>query len=208
MKIIVSGKISLLLLSAVATGVTYIYYNKKNKYKELQSEINEVVMFDGNDLTEHVLSRCLVSKSLEKLLYYLNSAQCSIDVCMFIFTNIDIKKSLLNKHHKGLKIRLILDKDMMFSTKSVAKEFLRENVSIRCIESKSFMHHKFCLIDASAPKNISVKPLLLYGSLNWTNSGLCANWEDCVVTSKNELVSPFKNEFERLWEIFPPVERL
>ena len=55
------------------------------------------------------------------------------------------------------------------------------------------MHHKFALFD---------RCLLATGSYNWTRGAAAGNYENILVTGYKELVEPFREEFDRLWELF------
>lgn len=53
------------------------------------------------------------------------------------------------------------------------------------------MHHKFALLDSR---------MLITGSLNWTMTAVQSNKENVIVTEEPELVRPYEDEFNKLWE--------
>lgn len=53
------------------------------------------------------------------------------------------------------------------------------------------MHHKFALLDNRK---------LITGSLNWTLTAVQSNKENVIVTEEPELVRPYEDEFNKLWE--------
>jgi cardiolipin hydrolase len=57
------------------------------------------------------------------------------------------------------------------------------------------MHHKFALFDDAR---------LLTGSYNWTRSAADCNEENLIVTGDPRLVGPFRQEFDKLWNICDP----
>lgn len=59
--------------------------------------------------------------------------------------------------------------------------------------SKSFMHHKFAVIDDQ---------LVINGSYNWTKGARFENKENLTLTNSPKAVQGFKGEFERLWAEF------
>lgn len=57
-------------------------------------------------------------------------------------------------------------------------------------ESSYIMHHKYVIID---------KKLLMNGSLNWTLQAICGNDDNLMITSQEQLVKQFVDNFESLW---------
>lgn len=57
------------------------------------------------------------------------------------------------------------------------------------------MHHKYAVKDCNGKSGF-----LLFGSLNWTNSGFTNNYEDIVFTTNFEAVKSFSDNFENLWK--------
>lgn len=193
---------------AIFTHWAFAFLTKKNK-KEKRKEIHEVIMFsnDATELKKSKYSQCMITESMERLLYHLNSARYSLDICMYVFTNSDLTNAILKLHFKGVKVRIIIDADMVFSAGSGTRKLEKQGIPIRWMKSVNLMHHKFCIVDASVDSSevAPVTPLVIMGSMNWTNQALNGNWEDVVVTSQEDLVGHYKAEFERLWVIFRPI---
>lgn len=59
--------------------------------------------------------------------------------------------------------------------------------------SPSHMHHKFAIIDDA---------LVMTGSYNWTKGARYQNREDLCLTNSAKAVRAFKDEFEKLWDLF------
>ena len=68
-------------------------------------------------------------------------------------------------------------------------------ICVRCDSSAVHMHHKFALVD---------RRRLVTGSLNWTLQAVQKNKENVMVTEEPRLVTPFVQEFQRLWEANDP----
>ncbi|XP_045456261.1 mitochondrial cardiolipin hydrolase-like [Melitaea cinxia] len=203
------GKTILVMLSiAFASNFAYKFYNKK-KRKEAP-EINEVIIFTYSEtnLRQSKYSRCKISHSMERLLHYLNSPRTSIDICMYVITNQDLANVVVKLHIRGIRVRVIMDADMAFSNGSVIKKFTKYKIPVHWKKSTNLMHHKFCLIDAMDDVDEKSIPLVIAGSLNWTNQALNGNWEDIIVTSQKDLIRQYKTEFERLWLQFKCVVNL
>nr|XP_021194237.2 uncharacterized protein LOC110379062 [Helicoverpa armigera] len=202
-----SQTLLLLLSLAFVTRVTYNYLTKKKKGEKCKKkEIQEVIMFSYGveEVKKSKYSRCMITKSMDRLLYYLNQPRHTLDICMYVWTNMDITNAVLKLHYRGVRIRVILDADMAFSSGSSVRRLEKQRIPVRWMKSTNLMHHKFCLADMLS-EDPSVLPFLMAGSLNWTNQALCGNFEDCLVTSQKELVEQYRREFERLWILFKPI---
>lgn len=197
--------ILLCIVFAFSSYFSYDYYTKKKKDK-VRKEIHEVIMFshDVTKLKKSKYSRIMITESMERLLYHLSSPRHSLDICMYVFTNSDLAYTVLKLHYRGVKVRMIIDADMAFASGSNVRKLEKQGIPVRWMKSTNLMHHKFCLFDASA--DISrMTPVVMMGSLNWTNQALNGNWEDVTLTSQEDLVRQFKAEFERLWDLFKPI---
>lgn len=203
-----SKTLFILLTFAFASRLTYKYLTNKKKKQEIcqAKEIHEVIMFSYGveEIKKSKYSRCMISKSMDRLLYYLNEPQYSLDICMYVWTNMDITRIILRLHDRGVKIRVIIDADMAFSAGSGIRKITKHQIPVRWMKSTNLMHHKFILADTLSD-NPLLTPFVMAGSLNWTNQALCGNFEDCLVTTQKELVEQYQQEFERLWILFKPI---
>lgn len=189
---------------AFSSYIAFKYYSRKKK--EHCREINEVIMFayGGNTVKKSKFSRCLITESMDRLLYYINLPKHNIDICMYVITNSDLTNVLLKLHYRGVHIRIIIDADMAYTSGSNVRRLERLGIPVRWMKSTNLMHHKFCLMD-TASNNGRVVPFVMLGSLNWTNQALSGNWEDVLVTSQKDIVEGYKREFEKLWILFTPI---
>ncbi|KAG6439739.1 hypothetical protein O3G_MSEX001036 [Manduca sexta] len=199
-----SKAIFLLLTVSFVSHAAFKYFRRQKK-KEKIKEINEVIMFahGTRELRRSKYSKCVITPSMERLLYYLNMPKHSIDICMYVFTNTDLTNVVLKLHFKGVKVRLIVDADMAFTSGSSIRRLERQGIPIRWMKSTNLMHHKFCLIDVM--EGGKTTPFVMAGSLNWTSQALSGNWENLIITSQKDLVRQYKDEFERLWVLFKPI---
>jgi len=55
------------------------------------------------------------------------------------------------------------------------------------------MHHKFAVIDDIC---------IISGSLNWTKQARTLNSENTLITNELDLVQPFIDHFNMLWETY------
>lgn len=185
----------------------HLYFNQKKKeVKRDREEIHEVLMFayGVGELKKSKYSRCVVTQSMDRLLHFVNSPRHTLDICMYVLTNLDLAQAVLKQHLKGVKVRVIIDADMAFASGSHIRRLEKQGIPVRWMKSTNLMHHKFSLIDASSD-NADAVPVVIMGSLNWTNQALSGNFEDVAITSQKKLVEQYRIEFEKLWVMFKPI---
>ena len=120
----------------------------------------------------------------------LESAERSIDVCMFVLSCAVLLDALIDAHRKGIKVRIICD-NMKIS--GSAYKITDAGLDVRVDNSPAMMHHKFMIID---------QEVLLTGSYNWTASGAAYNRENVFITDEQHVVEQYIGEMEKLWATF------
>ncbi|KAK7929964.1 hypothetical protein WMY93_006359 [Mugilogobius chulae] len=200
--------VGLSLLAFSFTVEVLSWVRRRNKAKKI---LNEVIFFPSEmGCVEHLLGPsklypCFcalphgVETSLSRLLRHLLSATSSLDLCVFAFSSIDLCRAVLALHKKGVIIRVLSDKDYIAITGSQIGYLRKAGICVRSDVGSVYMHHKFAVVDES---------LLITGSLNWTLTAVQGNMENLIVTMEPELVRPFIQEFNRLWEINDPARTL
>lgn len=72
---------------------------------------------------------------------------------------------------------------------------------VRCDKQKKKEVEK-CKLKPKDTEPLPIGGLLITGSTNWTMQAMSGNWDNMVMTSLPELVTPFQLEFQQLWRIF------
>lgn len=72
---------------------------------------------------------------------------------------------------------------------------------VRCDKQKKKEVEK-CKLKHEATEPLPIGGLLITGSTNWTMQAMSGNWDNMLLTSLPELVTPFQLEFQRLWRDF------
>ncbi|XP_075224303.1 mitochondrial cardiolipin hydrolase zuc [Lycorma delicatula] len=164
-------------------------------------EINEVLFFTGDRAVcrKHINIRKPCHQNgcaynfLSKMVKYIEGAKKTLDVCLYLLTCEDLCNSILSSFKRGVYIRVITDCDMSLSTGSKMNEFRKRGIEVRMRESSYIMHHKYVIID---------KKILMNGSLNWTLQAICGNDDNLMITSQEQLVKQFVDNFDFLWSKF------
>lgn len=176
------------------------------EYMTKNNLLLDYVFFDASnvDCRRHVIKRepCTLQHcSYYKLKYiidFLESAVQSIDLCMYLITTTDLSNILIKAHDRGIKVRVIVEEEMSTSSESKAQALIHAGIKVKSKVLPSFMHHKFCIVDADVP----YKRKVLTGSLNWTLQGIAGNWENIIVVRHKHIVVQYHEEFQNIWDYF------
>ncbi|MFA6411803.1 MAG: phospholipase D-like domain-containing protein [Syntrophales bacterium] len=142
-----------------------------------------------------------ISKELSKMT---QAAAKEISVAAYAFSSKYLGNALVNAMKRGVKVRLIMDKDTAEKAYAIDEWLIENSIDVRFLKVKSgCMHHKFLIIDRAR---------LMTGSYNFTNDSEFRNHEAAIfidatasttttVPVAAALVNDFTAEFERLWSI-------
>ncbi|TSK17949.1 Mitochondrial cardiolipin hydrolase [Bagarius yarrelli] len=141
-----------------------------------------------------------LNTSFTKLLEHLLSACVSLDICLFSFSNTELSRAVLLLHSRGVRVRVLTDRNYMAITGSQIGILRKAGICVRHeLVITMHMHHKFALLDGRK---------LITGSLNWTLTAIQSNKENVIVTEEPELVRPYEREFNNLWKANDPAKHL
>lgn len=130
----------------------------------------------------------------ERLELLIASARETIDVCVYTITDDRLARPLLRAFaERDVAVRIITETDKMADRGSDIARFEAAGIPVATDTDTQFMHHKFAIFDDR---------VLASGSFNWTASATGRNHENLIVTSDPGLVDSFRDEFERLWQIY------
>jgi phosphatidylserine/phosphatidylglycerophosphate/cardiolipin synthase-like enzyme len=131
----------------------------------------------------------------------LDSAQRTVDIAMYAFTDRYLAEELVKLARRGVQIRLYRDREQYEEeqhnsgqrNRGTTTEMLRgqHGIQIRVKESRELMHLKAYVIDGS---------LLRDGSANWSPSGLKRQDNNAHFTTDPAQVGAFRQIFEQMWE--------
>ncbi|XP_054729987.1 mitochondrial cardiolipin hydrolase [Anastrepha obliqua] len=161
-------------------------------------------------------NRFCASNNVGRLISLIDKSKHTIDLAMYTFTSYDLSQAFMRAIRRGVSVRIISDKEMVYSSGSQIITLTKAGVAVRCPMTTMLMHHKFCLLDgpkrartvlANVGKTYdskTAKGIVMSGSLNWTMQGFGGNWENIVISSNKVLLEQFEDEFERMWLTFAP----
>lgn len=121
----------------------------------------------------------------------LNRAALSVDICVFTISDNRLSEAILDCHNRGVKVRIITDNDKTEDRGSDIYNLAARGITVRVDNTPHHMHHKFAVFD---------RKRLLTGSYNWTRTAAECNHENILLSDDQRIVSPFRTEFDSLWD--------
>lgn len=123
----------------------------------------------------------------------IDGAEKTIDVEMYVLTSADIVEALKRAHDRGVKVRVILERNVIGGENSRSFEALKDySIEVRWASGQfKLTHSKFMIVDGK---------LVLVGSHNFSNSALTLNREASVIVEKSPaVIEAFRQVFEEDW---------
>lgn len=128
------------------------------------------------------------------IIEYLDSAEKSIDIEMYVFSSRDVVEALERAKSRGVKVRIILERDVISGENNeIRRELLSKGFDVRFAGSAyKLTHSKFIIVDGKA---------VLVGSHNLSNSALYKNREASVIIREAAIIRDFQGAFGTDWAI-------
>jgi phosphatidylserine/phosphatidylglycerophosphate/cardiolipin synthase-like enzyme len=118
----------------------------------------------------------------------INSARRTLDVQAYLLTTKDIAGPIARAHERGVKVRVILDKDKAGDEYSSATYLANAGVSVWLDDEHKEAHNKLMLIDGQT---------IVTGSFNFTRAADEENAENLLImTRKPKLFAAYAKNFE------------
>ncbi|RDV80753.1 phospholipase D family protein [Ammonifex thiophilus] len=119
-------------------------------------------------------------------------AQSSCDVAIYSLTHPDIVKALVQAHKRGVKVRVITDREQAQGNvqKHAVNTLLLAGVPVKVNTHPGLMHLKMTVIDGKVATT---------GSYNYTKAASEKNDEMFVVVKDPGFVKSCQAEFDRMW---------
>jgi phosphatidylserine/phosphatidylglycerophosphate/cardiolipin synthase-like enzyme len=118
-------------------------------------------------------------------------AEKSICVAAYSFTSEPIAKALIAAHHRGVDVKIVLDKSQRtakYSSYFMLKEL---DVPTRINANYAIMHNKFLIIDDN---------VLQTGSFNYTKAAELNNAENVIILSNSKVIKQYMQQWQKLWD--------
>lgn len=136
-----------------------------------------------------------------KIVNAINSANFSLDVAMFTFTDNDLGDAVVAAKNRGVNVRCIIENVSYFG--SEYNKLI--NAGIPVISHANItndFHHKYCIIDAT---NTSSDPIVVTGSHNWSNSANDEYDENTLIIHDAIVANQYLEEFSKRYSTLSSV---
>ena len=135
----------------------------------------------------------------DQLLFYIKNEQKSIRMAIYELNDGDIVNALIARKRDGIEITVVMNNSK--NVQNIKTQLAPYNVPVyfnnqRFSETCGYetMHEKFVLFE----KNIDDKPLVWYGSYNFTSSANSWQWNNAVIDDSTQKQREFSEEWETL----------
>lgn len=133
------------------------------------------------------------------VLQYLSNTVFAFDLCMYTLSDDYLSDEILRLHDNGIAVRIICDDSKSFDAGTDVRRLAKAGIPVKTDGHPELMHHKFAVID---------EKIVLNGSYNWTRTAAERNYENLIFIENQQLAKTFSHEFDRLWNMFAPIEKL
>jgi phosphatidylserine/phosphatidylglycerophosphate/cardiolipin synthase-like enzyme len=107
------------------------------------------------------------------------------------FTHNAIAQALVRAHHRGVVVRVLLDKKSASTNGYVMGVLADDQINVRQDGMHAIAHNKVMVIDES---------VVITGSFNFTNSAATRNAENLLILKSSDLALRYKSAWRMHWE--------
>ncbi|HEY8890540.1 MAG TPA: phospholipase D-like domain-containing protein [Clostridium sp.] len=128
----------------------------------------------------------------KQLVKIINSSTVSLDIAIYFITKPSVIDAIVNAYSRGVKVRIITDKEMS-QTSWEFKQLNRLNVlsiPIKINDHDGLMHLKIVIVD---------NKIITTGSYNYTGKATTLNDENLVIITNAKVAGDFTKEFNLMW---------
>ena len=122
----------------------------------------------------------------------ISKAQESIHVQAYGFTSGEIAKALINAHHRGVKVKVLLDKSNIGAKYSKMRDLRKAGIEVLIDEVSGIAHNKIIIIDGF---------LVITGSFNFTTSADIRNTENVIIVKNKPLAQKYLQNWHARYEM-------
>jgi len=134
---------------------------------------------------------CPEDACAQKLIAQINTAEKSIDVAIYSFTNNDVADALIEAKSRGVEVRVVFDYLQASAEYSLDELIEQEGIIIKIRKGSGVMHNKFIVIDGEK---------VMTGSYNYSINADERNDENLILILDEVLAGEYTAEFNELWD--------
>jgi len=142
----------------------------------------------------------------EEIIRQIDNAESYIDIAMYSFTYEPIAEAIIRAKNRGVKIRILMDKQQAAGKYSKYEYFLDNGINVITDIHSGIMHNKIAIIDGK---------ILFAGSYNWSKSAEERNEENLLEfiddeeirgEIEEEIIKIYQERLDYLWEFNEPLK--
>ena len=132
----------------------------------------------------------------EEIIRQMDNAHEYIDIAIYSFTYEPVAEAIIRAKNRGVKIRILMDKEQSKGKYSKYKFFLNKGIAVIQDRRSGYMHNKIAIIDGR---------ILFTGSYNWSKSAEERNEENLLeFIDEEEIIKVYQERLDYLWEFNEP----
>jgi phosphatidylserine/phosphatidylglycerophosphate/cardiolipin synthase-like enzyme len=125
-----------------------------------------------------------------ELIDLINKAKTSIDVAVFYISETEIVSHLCSATERGIKVRIITDREAESTNKNALEQFLRCGIAVKVNTYEGRMHLKNMIVDDK---------IIATGSYNYTYGAEHKNEEVLVIIKDKSVAKEWTAKFNEMW---------
>jgi phosphatidylserine/phosphatidylglycerophosphate/cardiolipin synthase-like enzyme len=134
---------------------------------------------------------------VETVTGFITRTRKTLDCAVFSLTNPDIIEALLAAVKRGVKVRMVTDKDQYAQNpkqREAVAALQGVAVEVRIDRQSGYMHNKYAISDYGQRGSA-----ILCGSFNWTKNAVKRNRESLIRLRVKPVIAQFQQNFETVW---------
>lgn len=120
----------------------------------------------------------------------IDASEREVLVQAYGFTHNAIAQSLVRAHHRGVKVRVLLDQKTQTSNRYVIGVLTDADIAVRQDGKHAIAHNKVMVIDQA---------VVITGSFNFTNSAETRNAENVLILKSPDLALQYRLQWQNHW---------
>jgi phosphatidylserine/phosphatidylglycerophosphate/cardiolipin synthase-like enzyme len=120
----------------------------------------------------------------------IDQSKTEVLVQAYGFTHNAIAQSLVRAHHRGVKVRVLLDQKTQTSNRYVIGVLTDADIAVRQDGKHAIAHNKVMVID---------QIVVITGSFNFTNSAETRNAENVLILKSPDLAQQYRMQWQHHW---------
>jgi hypothetical protein len=169
-----------------SSGQIHVYFNRTVNHSVAWPVSNQAVYLAGT--------------FADTLAAWIDRAELTLDIAIYNFNSAGTQpliNAINQAYQRGVIIRIIADGNNANSALAWLNPAIPVWLSPVSNAYYSIMHNKFMIIDAFSPDPL--KPIVITGSVNWTESQLNVDANNLVIIQDQSLARVYTMEFEEMW---------